>query len=66
MNEFSKITLDLLKGFSSSVFLFILTLILSIPLGLLFSFGSMSKFKPLKYFMRLKHKDLLTNSKIKL
>ena len=53
MNEFSKITLDLLKGFSSSVFLFILTLILSIPLGLLFSFGRMSKFKPLKYFMRL-------------
>lgn len=53
MSEFIKITLDLLNGFLSSVFLFIFTLLLSIPLGLLFCFGSMSKIKPLKYLMKL-------------
>ena len=53
MDEFIKITLDLLNGFLSSVFLFLLTLIFALPLGLLFSFGTMSKIKPLKYFMKL-------------
>lgn len=53
MNEFRRVTVELLEGFSSSVLLFLLTLIFSIPLGLLFSFGTMSKFKPLKYFMKM-------------
>ena len=53
MSEFLKITIDLLNGFLSSVFLFIFTLILSIPLGLLFSLGSMSKIKPLKYLIKI-------------
>lgn len=52
MDEFIKITLDLLNGFLSSIFLFLFTLILSLPLGLLFSFGTMSKIKPLKYTMK--------------
>ena len=52
MNEFLRVTLDLLNGFLSSIFLFILTLILALPLGLLFCFGTMSKIKPIKYTMK--------------
>lgn len=48
MSEFTRITGVLLGGFSSTVLLFILTLILSLPLGLLVSLCTMSKFKPLK------------------
>ena len=40
---FIKITLDLLNGFSSSLMLFFLTLIFALPLGLLISFGTMSR-----------------------
>ena len=53
MSEFLRVTSDLLSGFLSSVLLFLLTLIFSLPLGLLFCFASMSKIKPLKYFMKL-------------
>ena len=35
-----------------SLLLFSLTLVLSLPLGLLMSFGSMSKFAPLRYFVK--------------
>ena len=47
MNTFLSITLELLNGLASSVFLFLLTLLLSIPLGLITCFATMSKFKPL-------------------
>ena len=40
------------KGFSLTLELFALTLVFSIPLGLLFAFCSMSKFKPLAYLMK--------------
>lgn len=33
--------------------MFILTLVLSVPLGLIVCFGSMSKFKPLQYLSKL-------------
>lgn len=46
--NFWQITLDLLAGFGITCALFLLTLLLAIPLGLLISFCSMSKFKPLK------------------
>ena len=46
--KFAEITLELLNGFSSSFFLFLLTLVLSLPLGLLISFCTMSKFTPLR------------------
>ena len=46
--EFIQVTLSLLEGFGITCLLFILTLILSLPLGLLISFCTMSKFKPLK------------------
>lgn len=45
--SFAQVTSSLLNGFSVTCVLFILTLILSLPLGLLISFCTMSKFKPL-------------------
>lgn len=45
--NFWSITLLLLEGFAVSCQLFVMTLLLSLPLGLLISFGTMSKFKPL-------------------
>ena len=45
---FSKIILELLQGFGVTLLLFAVTLILSMPLGLLIAFGSMSKIKPIK------------------
>ncbi len=45
---FLKVTLDLLQGFGTTCFIFITTLVLAIPLGLLVAFGAMSKFKPLR------------------
>ena len=52
MEEFGQVTLKLLGGFSSSVFLFTLTLILSLPLGLLMCFGAMTKIIPIKVLSR--------------
>lgn len=46
---FWDVTLKLLDGFGVSLLLFALTLILSLPLGLIFCFGSMSKIKPLRW-----------------
>ena len=43
------VTLKLLEGFETTLLLFLLTLVFSLPLGLIISFGSMSKFKPLRY-----------------
>lgn len=40
-------------GFLQTLKLFLVTLIGSIPLGLIIAFGSMSRFKPLKYFVDL-------------
>lgn len=48
MNEFINVTQSLLEGFALTCLLFAFTLILSLPLGLLISFCTMSKFKPLK------------------
>ena len=39
-------------GFLKTLELFLLTIIGALPLGLIISFGSMSKFKPLKYFVK--------------
>ena len=50
--SFLSVTKSLLEGFSLTCLLFILTLILSIPLGFLIAFCSMSKFKPLKLTSR--------------
>lgn len=45
---FSQVTLDLLNGFLQNCQIFLFTLLAAIPLGLVISFGSMAKFKPLK------------------
>lgn len=46
--DFITVTQSLLEGFAVTCLLFILTLVLAIPLGLLISFCTMSKIKPLK------------------
>lgn len=45
---FSTVTLSLLKGLSTAAELFGLTLLFSLPLGLIISFGAMSKWKPFR------------------
>lgn len=49
---FSTVTLDLLKGLGENIQLFVLTLVFALPLGLIITFGSMSKFCPLKYLTK--------------
>ena len=51
--SFWQITLELLKGFWVNFKLFGITLVCALPLGLILSFGSMSKFKPIKYLVKL-------------
>ncbi len=52
-SSFLKVTLSLLEGFESTCLIFALTLVLALPLGLVISFGSMSKFKPLAYITKV-------------
>ena len=52
MKEFGTITLELLNGLASSFFLFVLTLLIALPLGLLMCFCTMSKFKPLSWLFQ--------------
>ncbi len=49
---FWTVTLSLLEGFGVTVKIFILTLLFALPIGLIMSFGSMSKFKPLKWLIK--------------
>ena len=49
---FLPVTLALLEGFWESLKIFGLTLLFSLPLGLLICFGSMSRFAPLKWLLR--------------
>ena len=49
---FSQVTLDLLEGFLANCEIFVFTLVFSIPLGLIISFGSMTKFRPVKYLTK--------------
>ena len=48
MSQFAEIMLSLLQGFGNTCLLFAVTLVFALPLGLIISFGSMSKFKPIK------------------
>ena len=50
--SFWQIQLELLQGFSSTCVLFFATLILAIPLGVVVTFGSMSRFLPLRWLTR--------------
>ena len=49
---FLPVTLQLLAGFGESIKVFLLTLLFSIPLGLVVCFGSMSRFSPLRWLTR--------------
>ena len=49
---FLPVTLQLLAGFWESLKIFLLTLVFSLPLGLVICFGSMSKFSPLRALVR--------------
>lgn len=49
---FSTVLLQLLAGFRQTLAVFFLTLLFSIPLGLVICFGSMSKFTPLRWLTR--------------
>ncbi len=51
--DFWQVTLSLATGFLENCRLFLETLLFSIPLGLIISFGSMSKFKPLSYIVKV-------------
>lgn len=50
--SFITVTQRLLSGFAVSFELFFGTLLFALPLGLVISFGSMSKFKPLRWLVR--------------
>ncbi len=52
-SSFVSVTLRLLEGFETTCLIFALTLVLALPLGLVISFGSMSKFKPLSYVTKV-------------
>ena len=51
--EFLMVTKQLLDGFYVTFKIFMMTLVLALPLGLIISFGSMSKFKPLKILVKI-------------
>lgn len=53
MELFLEVLSQLANGFLVSVFLFLFTLILALPLGLLVSFCTMSKFAPLSIFSKI-------------
>ena len=50
---FWSVTKSLLLGLEQTCLIFALTLVLALPLGLVISFGSMSKFKPLAYVTKV-------------
>lgn len=49
---FLEVVQSLLMGFRENCIIFIVTLLAAIPLGLMISFGSMSKFAPLRYLTK--------------
>ena len=50
--NFTVIMQQLVSGMGASLLIFVLTLLFSMPLGLLVAFGRMSKFKPLQYIIK--------------
>ena len=49
---FLQVTLQLLDGFRMTCIIFAVTLLASLPLGLVITFGSMARFKPLRWLTR--------------
>lgn len=52
MDQFFNVSGQLLEGFGENCIIFIVTLLAAIPLGLIISMGSMSKFKTLKWLTK--------------
>lgn len=52
MDKMNEVISSLWSGFGLNCTIFIVTLLIAVPLGLLVAFGSMSKFKPLSWFTR--------------
>jgi len=50
---FLNVTVSLLEGFMTTLEIFMLTLLFALPLGLIISFGSMSKIAPIKWIMKV-------------
>lgn len=50
--SFQTVTRMLLEGFAENSFIFVMTLLLALPLGLVLTFGSMSSFRPLKWITK--------------
>lgn len=53
MSKAEAVIQSLFKGFELNLTIFFVTLLAAIPLGLIISLGSMSKFKPLKWVTKL-------------
>lgn len=51
--SFIRVTAELISGFETTLLIFFVTLICAVPFGLLITFGSMSKIKPIAWFMRV-------------
>ncbi len=49
---FTQVTTDLLNGFYENLLIFFVTLLGAIPFGLIITFGSMSRFKPVKWLVK--------------
>lgn len=49
---FWSVTESLLQGFEVTLQIFVTTLVFALPLGLVISFGSMSKFRPVKWIVK--------------
>ena len=47
------VSLSLWSGFQTTILLFALTLLFALPLGLVISFGSMSRFTPLRFLVKV-------------
>ena len=52
MEQFLRVTGNLLEGFGMTLQIFAITLAFALPLGLIISFGSMSKFPPLRWLVK--------------
>ena len=52
IEQLPSVTMTLLGGFGTSLKIFFVTLVLSLPLGLLITFGSMSKYKIIKWIFK--------------
>ncbi len=50
---FWQVTVSLLNGLMTTFEIFLLTLVFALPLGLLLAFGSMSRFRPLRFLIQI-------------